>query len=75
MFHRAKKIPVAEKEKKEKKGKKKDEIVETVETKDDKTDTDMDKGSETGEEERLRNIFQILAVNWLLVSVIIIQRK
>ena len=53
MFHRAKKIPVAEKEKKEKKGKKKDEIVETVETKDDKTDTDMDKGSETGEEEKV----------------------
>merc|ERR1719480_223075 len=49
MFHRAKKIPVAEKEKKEKKGRKKDEIVET---KDDKTDTDMDKESETGEEEK-----------------------
>merc|ERR1719480_142524 len=50
MFHRAKKIPVAEKEKKEKKGKKKDEIVETN---DDKTDTDMEKGSETGEEEKV----------------------
>merc|ERR1719480_8065 len=47
MFHRAKKIPVAEKEKK---GKKKDKEVET---KDDKTDTDMDKESETGEEEKV----------------------
>jgi len=47
MFHRAKKIPVAEKEKK---GKKKDDKVET---KDDKTDTDLDKGSETGEEEKV----------------------
>jgi len=50
MFHRAKKIPVTEKEKKAKKDEKK---VEIVETKDDKTDTDMDKGSETGEEEKV----------------------
>ena len=45
MFHRAKKIPVEEKEKK---GKKKAEIVETQ---DEKTDTD--KGCETGEEEKV----------------------
>merc|ERR1712123_385144 len=51
MFHRAKKIAVEEKEKKEKKGKKKDD---TVETNDDKTDTDVDKGSETGEEEKVQ---------------------
>jgi len=68
MFHRAKKIPVEEKEKK---GKKKDDKVEIkddkvntnddevdtkddkVDTKDDKTDTDLDRGSETGEEEKV----------------------
>merc|ERR1711936_26998 len=47
MFHRAKKIPVAEKEKK---GKKKNV---NNEEKEDKTDTDIDKFSETGEDEKV----------------------